>query len=110
MTVRRFSALLYFWPNISTPCCTEPFYVLLGLRVQDMKLASTLITCAVILHNLAIRYGDNGEDFEPVPVLPGQPEINVPENHAQAGPVRERRRNEILNFFLLPRLLRQREE
>ena len=75
-----------------------------------MKLASTLITCAVILHNLAIQFGDSGEDFEPVAVLPGQPEIHVPDGLIQAGPARERRRNEILNFFLQPRFLRQREE
>ena len=74
-----------------------------------MKLASTLITCGVILHNLAIQFGDV-EEFEPVEVLPGQPEIQVPEDIVQAGPARERRRNEILNFFLLPRFLRQREE
>ena len=75
-----------------------------------MNLASTLITCAVILHNLAVRYGDSGEDFEPVNILPGQPEIRVAEDVDQAGPVRERRRNQILNFFLLPRFIRQREE
>jgi hypothetical protein len=81
-----------------------------GLRVQDMELASTLITCAIILHNMAVQFGDSGEDFEPEEVLPRQPEINVPDGVIQVGPARERWRNEILNFFLQPRYLRQREE
>ena len=105
--------------HLTTRCSVERafgslkkrFYTLgEGLRVQDMKLASTLITCAVILHNLAIQFGDSMEDFDPVEVLPGQPEILVPEDQVQAGPAREHRRNQILNFFLLPRFLRQREE
>ena len=105
--------------HLTTRCSVERafgslkkrFYTLgEGLRVHDMKLASNLITCAVILHNLAIKFGDSGEDFVPVKILPGQPDIHIPEDLNQVGPSREHRRNQILNFFLLPRFLRQREE
>ena len=64
-----------------------------------MVFAGMLTTCAVILHNLAIRHGDSGEAFENEPRLLPQREPTVPEGHIQVGPARERRRNEIVNYF-----------
>ena len=74
-----------------------------GLRVKDMAFAAQLAICAVILHNLAVRAGDLGEAFENEAQLPSLREPNVPEGIIQVGPVRERRRNEIVNYFTQPR-------
>ena len=64
-----------------------------------MVLAGKLATCAVILHNLAIRHGDLGDAFENEAQLPPLREPTVPEGLNQAGPARERRRNEIVGYF-----------
>ena len=71
----------------------------LGLRVKDMVFAGKLATCAVILHNLAVRHGDFGDAFENEARIPSRREPTVPEGHNQVGQARERRRNEIVNYF-----------
>ena len=44
------------------------FYCLdFGLRVHDMTLASKIIVCTSILHNLAIQHGDEGDDLDDLP-------------------------------------------
>ena len=55
-----------------------------------MVFAGKLATCAVILHNLAIRHGDNGDAFANEAQLPSRREPTVPEGHNQAGQGRER--------------------
>ena len=76
------------------------YYVnILGLRVKDMVLAGKLAICAVILHNLAVHHGDNGDAFENEAQLPSRREPTVPEGDNQVGPARERRRNEIVRYF-----------
>ena len=64
-----------------------------------MVLAGQLATCAVVLHNLAIHHGDNGEAFASEPQIPSRREPTVPESHNQVGQGRERRRNEMVNYF-----------
>ena len=64
-----------------------------------MVLAGKLATCAVILHNLAIRHGDSGEAFENETQLPALRMPTVPIGPIQVGPAREQRRNEIVNYF-----------
>ena len=64
-----------------------------------MVFAGKLATCAVILHNLAVRHGDRGEAFENEARLPPRREPTVPEGQNQEGQARERRRNEIVNYF-----------
>ena len=66
-----------------------------------MKQASKLITCAVIFHNLAIKFGDNCEDFEDEE--PQAEPTTLADDHGgddqPARPHRERRRNQFLQFF-----------
>jgi hypothetical protein len=70
-----------------------------------MVLASKLIECGCILHNLAIKYGSSGEDLldDDQPGL-GQAsgedrqEQQEPQEPEQAPP-REQRRNELLACF-----------
>ena len=80
------------------------FYCLaLVLRVRDMALATKIITCCAILHNLAIQCGDFGDD------LPDLPEnaycqVNLTEEADSEAEVNEsqpceKRRNEILAHF-----------
>ena len=76
-----------------------PLFETLGLRVKDMVFAGKLATCAVILHNLAVRHGDFGDAFENEARIPSRREPTVPEGHNQVGQARERRRNEIVNYF-----------
>ena len=64
-----------------------------------MKFAAQLAICAVVLHNLAVRSGDLGEAFENEAQFPSLREPNAPEGQTQVGPARERRRNEIVNYF-----------
>ena len=70
-----------------------------------MTLASKLITCAVILHNLAIQFGDDCETFNDEPEIEEglDPESHLPvEDQGEGLPVRaqrERRRNQLLQFF-----------
>ena len=66
-----------------------------------MKQASKLITCAVILHNLAIEFGDTCEGFEdsePQDESTTLLDDNSGEDQP-ARPHRERRRNQFLQFF-----------
>jgi hypothetical protein len=73
------------------------------IRLQDPLESSNIIVSATILHNLCIRYGDHGEDLsdddqeegEEHQVDPDDP----PEPDEQGGPLRERRRNQLLNTF-----------
>ena len=75
------------------------------LRVKDMLLASKLIECGCILHNLAILYGFSGDDLDQEDQQPpvgedgdgdgGQGEPG----HLQQDSLRERRRNQLLSFF-----------
>ena len=74
-----------------------------GLRLKDPKQASKLIISAAILHNLCILYGDHGEDLsddddddveeESNPAMPDVDEGGT------AAEIRERRRNQLLQFF-----------
>lgn len=66
------------------------------LRVRDVLLASKLIECGVILHNLAIKFGREDFDFEEDLGEDPNPGQNPPENQDQQ---RERRRNQLLQFF-----------
>lgn len=71
-----------------------------GLRLKDPTESSKIITSAIIIHNLCIRFGDQGEDLsedeeEDTP----EDEDLLPDDNAEVGPERERRRNQILNFF-----------
>jgi len=66
------------------------------LRVRDVLLASKLIKCGVILHNLAIKFGREDFDFEEDLGEDPNPGQNPPENQDQQ---RERRRNQLLQFF-----------
>jgi hypothetical protein len=73
------------------------FYALsTGLRVPDMEMASKLIICAMILHNLSIEFGDNGDE-------PDQEDDDGDQQPQQAeagpGPARDKRRNQLLTFF-----------
>ncbi len=67
-----------------------------------MTQASKLITCAVILHNLAIQFGDSGEWIQDQ-ANDSVDEVTIPDNPAgQIDPGRsnrERRRNQFLQFF-----------
>ena len=73
----------------------------LVLQVKDMRQASKLITCAVILHNLAIEFGDNCEGFDDEE--PEAEATTIADDHdgddQPARPHRERRRNQFLQFF-----------
>jgi hypothetical protein len=67
-----------------------------------MKQASKLITCAVILHNLAIEFGDNCEGFDDVTEPDDESNISPEDDGTDeqpARPNRERRRNQFLQFF-----------
>jgi len=73
------------------------------LRVKEMTLASKLITCAVILHNLAIQFGDDCERFNDEPESEPKSQLPNPmEDQGEDVPMRahrERRRNQFLHFF-----------
>jgi hypothetical protein len=78
------------------------FFVLKnGMRVIDMDEAGRLAICCIILHNLAIKHGDNinSEDF----VNPQVPQQQPP-NSTIADPIldlgREGRRNLLLQSFI----------
>jgi nuclease HARBI1 len=73
------------------------FYALkTGLRVRKIELASDLIKCAGILHNLCLEMGDDGQDFndEVVDALGDQAEDAQEDEH------QEGRRQEILQMFV----------
>ena len=78
------------------------FYALsTGLRVKKMDEAAKIVVCAFILHNLAIQFGDNGDDFiedddQPESPADGGDQLEEGDN---AADTRERRRNQLLNFF-----------
>ena len=72
------------------------------LRVRDMALASKIIVCCAILHNLAIQSGDNGDDLpdNPDAVYCGPSDDNADDDQPPAGDAnRDKRRNEIISFF-----------
>jgi len=67
-----------------------------------MKQAAKLITCAVILHNLAIDFGDNADRFEDDPEPEEVSNIPTDGENWDEQPTRlnrERRRNQFLQFF-----------
>ena len=76
-----------------------------GLRIKKMIEAPKFVIAAFILHNLCIRYGDKGEDFEngidgdenPRPAAAYNPIVD----HSQAvtGLAKDRRRNQLLKCF-----------
>jgi hypothetical protein len=71
-----------------------------GLRLKDPKKCSNIIISAVILHNLCIKFGDNGEDLsESEDEDEPEDEGPLPGEDEEVGPERERRRNQLLNFF-----------
>ena len=78
------------------------------LRVRDMVLASKLIECGCILHNLAIQHGYSGEDLlDDDQPQDGQARGQEGQAHGdgpghqtpEQDPPRERRRNELLACF-----------
>ena len=71
-----------------------------GLRLKNVNECSNMITSAIILHNLCIRFGDLGDELseeEDEDALGD--EDPLPDEEDEVGPERERRRNQILNFF-----------
>jgi hypothetical protein len=92
------TALIYV---ILTSINVVNVFCIIVLRVKDMTLASKLITCGVILHNLAIEFGDDcnrfreDEEDEPQSDLLMDDQGEVPPPRAQ----REQRRNQFLRFF-----------
>ena len=65
-----------------------------------MKEASKFIVCAFILHNLAIKFGDNGEELPSADsVNPSSTEERGSDAEGASAPLRERRRNQLLQFF-----------
>jgi hypothetical protein len=67
-----------------------------------MTQASKLITCAVILHNLAIQFGDSGDwieaqsdESDEIVTVPDEPAVPTEPARAQ----QEHRRNQFLRFF-----------
>ena len=74
------------------------------LRVRDMVLASKLIECGCILHNLSIKHGFSGEelleDDQPQEEVQGRGQEEGPESEQGSQDFqRERCRNELLAFF-----------
>jgi len=68
-----------------------------GLRIQNMNQCAKIITCAFMLHNLAIEFGeeeDSSEDDEGNPPLVLNLENEEPDDQSQ-----NTQRNKILNFF-----------
>ena len=66
------------------------------LRVRDVLLASKIIECGCILHNLSIKFcsqefQEDLEDFGP--------DQNEDDGELSQDQQRERRRNQLLNFF-----------
>ena len=71
------------------------FYALkTGFRLNKVEDASTLIMCGFVIHNMCIRHGDNGNDFE-------EREEQADENLAQANQNDRalNRRLQLLNSF-----------
>ncbi len=78
-----------------------------GICLKDPKEASKIIVSVSILHNLAIRFGDHGEELtndddddsdggqDDETNLPMQPSGET----GTAAENRERRRNQLLQFF-----------
>ena len=66
-----------------------------GLRVPSMEFAAKLITAAMVLHNLCVRFGDRGDEDEDEEV---EPEAGQ-ETEAEPAHQQERRRNQLLVFF-----------
>ena len=71
-----------------------------GIRVHSMELVSQLIKVAIILHNLCIMYGDDGNDF----ILQRDPYTDDEENPPNPSSLlnnqqRQNRRNKILENF-----------
>ena len=67
-----------------------------GLRVRKLSETSKIVIACFILHNLCIKFGDQGDDFEDF----NDEDSNG--NEDQAFPVpeqREGRRTELLHFF-----------
>ncbi|XP_004212115.1 putative nuclease HARBI1 [Hydra vulgaris] len=72
------------------------FYALkTGIRLHKVEDASKLIMCGFVIHNLCLRYGDNGNDFE------NGDEEHVYESLTQANQNDDafNRRNQLLNNF-----------
>jgi hypothetical protein len=66
------------------------------LRVRDVLLASKIIECGCILHNLSIKFGSQEFQEDLADFGPDQNEDDGELNQDQQ---RERRRNQLLNFF-----------
>ena len=76
------------------------FYALkTGIRFHSIEEASKLIICGFILHNMCISAGDDGNDLD------GEDddqdlENEVPDLHTQDLNGSEKRRQQLLNFFV----------
>ena len=70
------------------------------MRVSDMNEAGRLSICCVILHNLAIKHGDLGDEMaDEDPEIPRQQPPNpAPEPAIDVG--REGRRNHLMRSFI----------
>ena len=67
---------------------------------MDMNEAGRLAICCVILHNLAIKHGDLGDDMvEQDPQMPGQQASSGPSPDTPVDMGREGRRNLLLKSF-----------
>ena len=103
-----FSLMLLFRPHMSNInqnllSLQNRFFVLkTGLRVTDMNKAAILTIDCVILHNMSIKHGDNGDQLDP-PALPGPqdvPQVQEPQPHHTIEAGREGRRKLLLNNFI----------
>ena len=73
------------------------------LRLKDPRDSASIIESAVILHNLCIRFGDQGEDLsdDEEEAAADDPPLPEPEEDGRgtAAELRERRRNQLLMSF-----------
>jgi len=71
-----------------------------GLRLKDPMESSNIIISAIIIHNLCVKFGDHGEELsEDEDDEQLEDDRPLPEVNEEVGTERERRRNQILNFF-----------
>ena len=70
-----------------------------GLRVNEPVRASALIMSAIILHNLAIKHGDLGEDLEEGDAGPDEDDLPEHGHGSDDQPAADQRRLQLLQYF-----------